>query len=109
MNGMKAGRHNQIDLERRVLALICQSDETRLRECAKQLLGRYRWRDAAYGAIFDIAMSFPSPSRQAFRDQLPARLTRRGFPDFDLQALYGEPAVSFAEAERRMQELAQTE
>ncbi|HEV2381753.1 MAG TPA: hypothetical protein VG206_18445 [Terriglobia bacterium] len=102
------GGESLLDLERRVLAVLCQSGgEGAVRGQARQLLTNYRWSDAAHQAAFEIVMSFPGASCQALRDQLPARLTRRGFPDFDFQALFNVPIPSPSNAEEWMRELAQ--
>lgn len=102
------GRESLVDLERRVLAILCQSGgEAAVRGQARQLLANYRWSDAAHQAVFEIVMSFPGPSCQALRDQLPARLTRRGFPDFDFQGLFNVSIPSPSNAEEWMRELAQ--
>lgn len=96
-----------IALERRVLALLCQSDDKLVRERANQMLAGHTWKEAAHEALFHVLMSFPSTNRQALRDRLPALLTRRGFPDFDFEALYTQPLTSGPEAEACIRELAQ--
>lgn len=102
------GRESLVDLERRVLAILCQSGgQGAVRGQARQLLANYRWSDAAHQVLFEIVMTFPTSSCQALRDQLPARLTRRGFPDFDFQGLFNVSILSPSNAEEWMRELAQ--
>jgi hypothetical protein len=97
-----------IDTERRVLAFLCQTgDEASQRRRARELLAGYRWSDGSHQAVFDILMCFPLASPEALRDQLPARLTRRGFPDFDFDSLFSAPAPSPSDAEELMRELTQ--
>src|ERR1700722_20314107 len=95
---------SMIDIERRVLATLCHSgSETAVRGQARQLLSNYRWSDDAHRAVFEIVMSFPSASCAALYDQLPGRLTRRGFPDFDFQALFDTTVLPPSEAEEWIQ------
>jgi hypothetical protein len=95
------------EIERRVLRFLCQTaDGGTLRERARELLADYRWSDGAHEAIFEIVMRLPQVSRQALRDQLPALLTRRGFPDLDFGNLFAAPP-SANEAEKWMRRLAE--
>jgi hypothetical protein len=80
---------SRTQLERRILAALCAGTvEGSVREAARTGLARYSWSDAAHQAVFEIVMSFPSMSADALREQLPARLTRRGFPDFDFTSIF---------------------
>jgi hypothetical protein len=77
------------ELERRALrALSSENAEPGAREIARRALTDYRWRQPVHQAVFDVIMSFPSASNKALREQLPGRLTRRGFPDFDFESLF---------------------
>jgi len=77
------------DLERRVLCVLCSDGaEREARETARRGLANYHWRLAVHQAVFDVIITFPSVSSRALRDQLPGRLTRRGFPDFDFEELF---------------------
>jgi hypothetical protein len=77
------------DLERRVLRALCNDGAGKQeREAAERGLADYYWREPVHQAIFEIIMSFPSTSSQSIREQLPGRLTRRGFPDFDFESLF---------------------
>jgi hypothetical protein len=105
-----AAAHSPRELERQLLCALCQGgSEDWLKESARSLLSAYRWSDPTHQALFEIVMSFPAASAAALREQLPARLTRRGFPDFDLELLFASTPPSAAEAEqgmRRLRELA---
>lgn len=88
-----------IELERQVLGAVCRGTrEGSIKELATSLLARYCWRDPVHAAVFDIAMSFPASNPAALKEQLPARLTRRGFPDFDIAALFALPQPTHQEA-----------
>ena len=96
---------SRIQLERRVLAALCTETQAQsVREAARATLGSYVWSDAAHHALFEILMSFPSTSAAALREEFPARLTRRGFPDFDFVQLF-RASPDFADAEKWMGQL----
>jgi hypothetical protein len=79
-----------------------------VRARARQLLADYRWCEPVHQTVFEIVMSFPSASTGALREQLPARLTRRGFPDFDFASLFNAPRGSRADAEHWIEHLGKT-
>lgn len=94
------------ELERRVLGALCLGTrEGSAKELARSILAAYRWREAVHGAVFDIVMSFPASGAVVLGEQLPARLTRRGFPDFDIAALFASPQPSQEEAAAWMRRL----
>jgi len=89
------------NLERCVLRALCsENSEPEGRENARRALTDYRWHDPVHQAVFDVIMSFPSASSQALREQLPGRLTRRGFPDFDFESLFESRESESQELER---------
>jgi len=49
-----------------------------------KLLQSYRWREPLHQVIFDVLATMQGAQPEIIREQLPAHLTRRGFPDFDL-------------------------
>jgi hypothetical protein len=95
-----------IELERQVLAAVCQeSNEGSVRDSARKLLAGYEWHDAAHQAVFGIVMKFAGAPAEALREQLPAYLTLRGFPDFDFDSLFYVRLPPNAETEERMRML----
>lgn len=91
---------SRIQLERRILAALCIGTcEGSVRDFVRARLSDYTWTDAAHQAIFEIMTSFPSPNTAALREQLPALLTRRGFPDFDFIGLFSGPIAAQEEVE----------
>ncbi|HXJ94128.1 MAG TPA: hypothetical protein VMT20_14865 [Terriglobia bacterium] len=91
------------DLERRLLRVLCSENaEPEGREIARHALADYRWHEPVHRAVFDVIMSFPSASGQVLREQLPGRLTRRGFPDFDFEGLFDSQESEPGELERLM-------
>ena len=85
-------------LERLVLRLVCQQPAAR--ELGRNHLQPYRWRDLVHSVIFEIVTSMPPVSEEELRQQLPARLTRAGFPDFPWEELFVPLVSTPGEAER---------
>ncbi len=80
---MSGPERQRIEFE--VLQAICQGalwGESE--EAARELLGPYKWQDPIHSLIFKLWLSLRGASQETFREQLPAMLTRRGFPDVDL-------------------------
>ncbi len=94
-----------LPLERQALRAICQGGVDR--QEAQALLARYRWRDQVHQAVFQIVASTPALSPELLRQQLPARLTNAGFPDFPWEEFFQPQGVSREEAERLLRELAE--
>lgn len=71
-----------VDTERQVLrALYQRGPDSRANLHA---LRAYRWSEPVHQVIFDLLADLQGANPELIREQLPARLTRRGFPDFDL-------------------------
>lgn len=88
------------------ITLQALSQENGLREFAREVLRNYRWRDPVHQVIFEILIALPRSSAPAvLREQLPVRLTRRGFPDVTYEDLFQPLDVSIEEAESLMREL----
>ncbi|HUI41588.1 MAG TPA: hypothetical protein VL523_06440 [Terriglobia bacterium] len=95
-----------VRVERQVLAAVCrEAYEGSVRDSARELLAGYEWRDAAHQAVFDIVMKFPDAASEVLREQLPAKLTLRGFPDFDFDSLFELSIPPDAETEQWMRKL----
>ena len=103
------GAESATELERPVLGALCmETSEGPVKALARSLLADYPWREAVHAAVFEIVMSFPAARADLLREQLPARLTRRGFPDFDIACLFDRAPCSEKEAAewiRRLREL----
>jgi hypothetical protein len=95
-----------VETERRVLQALCQgTPQGSVRETAKRLLQSYRWRDAVHQVIFEVIVLIPSEDFQVLRDQLPIRVTRRGFPDVPWKEFFNPHTLSKDEVERLIDEL----
>lgn len=94
------------DLERHLLQALCNEGAGKQgREVARRGLAGYRWHEPVHQAIFEIVMSFPSASVHALREQLPARLTRRGFPDFEFESLFEPLGLASGELQQLITKL----
>ena len=95
-----------IQTERRVLQALCQeTPEVSLRESAQRLLADYRWREPIHQAIFDCLVNLPCDGPLAMRDQLPARVTRKGFPDVAWEEFFQPASLTKHGAEDLMRQL----
>ena len=71
-----------VEDERQVLRTLCQGELDR--SARLNTLRGYCWRESLHQVIFDLLMIMPGADAKLLREQLPARLTTRGFPDFDI-------------------------
>ncbi|HKS97630.1 MAG TPA: hypothetical protein VJV74_16055 [Terriglobia bacterium] len=93
--------------EGRVLRALCQGTfEGSVRASARSLLAGYPWREPLHQVIFEAILAIPSDTPEVIQNELPARLTRRGFPDFQLNDIFASQNLSKDEVEGLMRELA---
>ncbi len=98
-----------IQAERRVLQAICQgTPDGPLRESAARILKTYGWREPLHQVIFETLMAVPTDAPDVIRDQLPSRLTRKGFPDVTWEDFFRPCSLTKREAERLMRQLAES-
>ena len=95
--------HDVVQIERRILRLLCQNPAARV-ELANSLR-HYRWRDLVHRVIYQIVSGAAQLSQELLRTQLPTRLTNAGFPDFPWEDLLLPKACSIQEAETLLREL----
>jgi hypothetical protein len=99
-----------VQTERRVLEVLCQGTaEGSVRETARRHLRDYHWREPLHQVVFEVLMAMPGEAPALVRDQLPARLTRKGFPDVDWEQFFEPHSSSLEEAEALMRELRESE
>jgi hypothetical protein len=92
--------------ERQVLRALCQGTaQGSVRESARLLLKNYRWRDPVHGVLFETLANLAAPAPEALRSQLPALLTRRGFPDVAWEDFFSPHGMTKEEAEELMRRL----
>lgn len=78
-----------LDAERRILSLICQAPARgTVRSELERELADYSWREREHQIVFEVLQEIPSSNPQTIRQQLPVRLTRKGFPDLNLETYF---------------------
>lgn len=90
-------RRRQVEWE--LLRALCSGvlAETEQRE-ALALLAHHNFSDPIRQAIFDELEKVGRSRAELLRHELPARLTRRGFPDADFEALFTPSCLTAAQA-----------
>jgi hypothetical protein len=100
---------SRLELERQVLRVLCgKASEAPVRELARRLLENYRWSDPASQLVFLCVLELNTNDPALLRAELPARLTRRGFPDVAWEEFFPPLSVNRQEAERLIRDLAGT-
>jgi hypothetical protein len=78
----------RITREREILRTLCAAElngDERTRALAS--LTSYHFHDPHHQILFDVLREIPQATPALLRERLPALLTRRGFPDFDVEFL----------------------
>ena len=86
--------------ERQALRLLCSNlirPRTRMELC--ELLEASLFQDALYRVAFEEIQAAGAVSAARLRESLPARITNRGFPDFDMQSFLGQGTATESEVE----------
>lgn len=84
-----------IDLERSVLRALCARSNSRSRwaRIDRELAG-YVWQEPDYAVIYGALQRVRSRDPKILRDQLPAEVTRMGFPDLDWAICFASDEAS---------------
>jgi hypothetical protein len=78
-----------LDAERRILSLLCQTPARgAIRNELERAVADYSWREHEHQVIFEALQEISRSDSKTIREQLPARLTRKGFPDLDLETYF---------------------
>jgi len=95
-----------LEVERQVLRALCQgTPQGSVRATARDILRTYRWREPLHQIVFEVVLGIPTEAPEVIREQLPARLTRKGFPDVDIEGFFKPHGLSKEEAERLIRQL----
>jgi hypothetical protein len=95
-----------LKVERRVLQALCQgTPQGSVRARARELLLSYRWREPLHQVVFEVVLGIPTEAPEVIREQLPARLTRKGFPDVDIGDFFEPHGLSKEKAGRLIRQL----
>jgi hypothetical protein len=102
-----ASNDELLSIEREVLRAVCRSITPRgegLSEADIRRLESYRFHDYTHQVIFDtlcelraLAASNPRVAREPIQERLAQRLTRKGFPEVELEALFVSSNVTLEE------------
>ena len=92
--------------ERQAIRALCQgTPQGSVRELAKLILNDYRWRNPLNATLFETLVGLKNSSPDFLRAELPALLTRRGFPDLPWEELFAPHGLTKAQAEELMRHL----
>jgi len=88
-----------LEAEQALLRSLCQQlfERARHKEIVGILAG-YKWQSGEHQILFEILHGSPTASAEGLREQLPAILTRKGFPEVNVESYFVAEAVSAAEA-----------
>ena len=101
-----ADKHHTVHMERQLLQALCQeTTEGVLRDAAARLLTDYEWREPIHQAIFDSVKNIRPKSPVSIHDELPARVTRKGFPDINWDEFFAPSSLSKQQAEEMIRQL----
>ena len=98
-NGRKA--HGDLQLERDTLRLLCSvliKSGTRLEIC--RLIDPAVFQDPLRRVVFEEIRALGGIESRRLREILPAKVTNRGFPDFDLHDFLAPQEVTEAEIDK---------
>lgn len=97
----KQESNGRLPLERNTLRLLCSvllKPGTRLEIC--RLLDPDVFQDPLRRVVFEEIRALGAVESRRLRELLPARVTNRGFPDFDLHELLAPHQVTEAEIDK---------
>jgi hypothetical protein len=81
-----------------LLTVLCQAGAPMRAKTAARLRD-YRWASSLHGALFDVIATFPRQRVARLREELPAQVTRRGFPDFESGQLFAPHGLTAEQIE----------
>ena len=75
--------------ERLALQFLCANPAASAAQKLKSRLSSYKWRNADHSVVFEALtrLNFAATAAQ-LREQLPAQLTRLGFPDVNYEVFF---------------------
>jgi hypothetical protein len=94
-------REEELRQERQALRLLCSNlirATTRMELC--NLLDSSLFQDALHRVAFEEIRAAGAVPAKRLREELPGRITNRGFPDFELLEFLGKDLASEGEIEQ---------
>ncbi|MCI0404048.1 MAG: hypothetical protein L0212_11070 [Acidobacteria bacterium] len=99
-------REEILSAELAVLRAMCTgTPEGTVWDKGMLLLGTYPFRDNVHQLIFEVLQEINTDFPDVIRKQLPARLTKKGFPSVPHESFLAPHGLSAAEAVERMRQL----
>ena len=94
-------REEILEAEQVVLRSLCQQPfaPAQRKEIVRILAG-YAWQSGEHQILFEALHQLQIASAEMLREQLPAILTRKGFPEVNLASYFAARATTAAEALR---------
>jgi hypothetical protein len=100
-------REEILEAEETILrCLIPQSLASSQRKELACILAGYKWEAGEHETLFEVLLQSRIANTEKLREELPAILTRRGFPDVELAGYFAPEAPTAAEALRMARALA---
>jgi DnaB-like helicase N terminal domain len=86
----EAERSRSAEIERRLLAALCASAlDRQTRAQILERLSAHIFANRDHEIIFQALAQMPPATAEHIRETLSARLTRLGFPDIDVEPIFG--------------------
>ena len=85
-----------------LLRALCQVSDTKICRRACDTLQSYAWADGEHRVIFEVCAKLTRLGVRISPNLLAAQLTREGFPDVDLDALFEPLTLPAAELAHRL-------
>lgn len=84
-----------LDLEKLALRVLCHgTPEGSVKQQLIPILREYHWQSQLHQVIFNAISECPSEKPEVFRQLLPAKLTRMGFPDVEWDEFFAPHTLS---------------
>lgn len=92
--------------ERQLLRFLCASEtDAAIRKSVARRLADYSWRDADHEILFEAIGELLARDPRHILSELPAAITRRGFPDIACDWLAEDSGMDSADAMEIVEEL----
>jgi hypothetical protein len=97
-------------IERDILRSLCASSiDTANWKRVLSRLAAHEWRDPEHKVIYDALGAIRSADSKTRRDELPAQVTRMGFPDVDFGKYFDSEGLPKVPVDRLIDRLESTE
>lgn len=99
-------RQERLAVEEQVLQAMCSgTPQGTVWDKGMLLLGTYPFQDIIHQLIFDVLQEINTDLPHIIRKQLPARLTKKGFPAVNVEKFLAPPGLGAVQAVELMNRL----